>query len=398
MATRFLVHIGNDFPEISWVSEGAAGAWSEPAHGSLNQLAALTGERPVDVLVPAEQVFLTEVQIASRNRRKLLQALPYSVEDQLAGDVDEYHFALGQSLGNDRYLVAAVARSTMDRWMAAFVEAGLEPRCMTPEILAVPLEAGAASVVVSGERALVRCSFGAGYAVGLSEAGAYLQLEQGLSCLTVFDPQQSWTPPADLEVKQMGVRSSVTGLLAAGLDRSPPLNLMQGEYHRQGERAERATRVWRWVALVAALAFGLEVSGRWLDYRSLENELGNLNQEAAQILNEAFPDVGRVVNPRVQMDQRLASLRQSSGIGGNGFLYLLRATGPTLVAAKDLEIRSASYRGGDLILEVHANSLAAIEALRQRIMDTGSVQIALESATTLESGADAKLRIGGAAP
>ena len=61
-----------------------------------------------------------------------------------------------------------------------------------------------------------------------------------------------------------------------------------------------------------------------------------------------------------EVNRELAALRQASGLGVDGFLYLLRATGPTLLAAQWLEICSASYRSGDLTLEVHAGSLAAI--------------------------------------
>ena len=392
---RYLVHIGEDFPNVCWVHEQAGGDWSEPVSGTLQQLAALAGDSPVEVLAPAEEVLLTEVTIASRQRRRLLQALPYSVEDQLAGDIDDYHIALGQSLGNDRYLVAAVSRATMDRWQSGFVEAGLLPHSLMPDSLAVPLDPGSATVVVSGDRALIRCAFGSGYAVRLAEASAFLALEQDLSRLMVYDPEQRWTPPADLEVRQVDISTSVLALLATGLGRSPPLNLLQGPYHRQGERAERAARVWRWVAVVAMLAFSLEVTGRWLDYRGMHKELALLQQESRQILTTGFPNIKRVVDARSQMDSELSALRQASGIRKDGFLFLLRAIGPTLLSAPGMEVRSASYRGGNLIIELHADSLASIETARQRIITASPVQVELEFATTLENGADARLRITG---
>ena len=392
---KYLAHIGEDFPRVSWICEGATGVWSDPVHGSLQQLAALAGDSLVDILVPAEEVLLTEVTIASRQRTRLPQALPYSVEDQLAGDVDDYHVALGQVLGKDRYLVAAVARASMEQWLGAFGDAGLLPHSLIPENLAIPLEADTATLIVSGDRALIRCSVSSGYAVQLSEANAFLQLESDLTRLRVFDPEQKWIPAAELQIQQVSLRSSITALLASGLENAASMNLLQGEYHRQGERAERVARVWRWVALVAVLAFSLEVTGRWLDYQTLHQELDGLQQESVQILKTAFPDIGRVVEPRTQMDRQLADLRQATGMGGDGFLSLLRAIGPTVLSAPGLEIRTASYRGGDLTLEVHASSLAGIEAVRQRIITAGEVQVALESATTLESGADARLRITG---
>jgi len=232
--------------------------------------------------------------------------------------------------------------------------------------------------------------------VQLAEADAFLQLETGLDRILVFDPEQRWTPALDLPLEPMASQQSVMTLLASGLELPPILNLLQGPYHRQGERTERAVRVWRWVALLGLLAFGLETTGRWLDYRSLAGELEVLQLEASQILTTTFPDIGRVVDPRRQMEQRLAALRQSSG-GGGGFLSLLRAIGPSVLTASGLEIRSASYRDGDLTLEVHASSLAGIEAARRRIINDTGVEVALESATTMEHGADARLRISGVA-
>jgi len=43
----------------------------------------------VVVLIPAEEVFLSNVTLPGKNRNKLLKALPYAVEDQLVDDIDE---------------------------------------------------------------------------------------------------------------------------------------------------------------------------------------------------------------------------------------------------------------------------------------------------------------------
>ena len=49
------------------------------------------------VIVPSEDVLVTTVTLPKMNRSRLLQAIPYALEEQVIEDVDTMHFAAGIS-------------------------------------------------------------------------------------------------------------------------------------------------------------------------------------------------------------------------------------------------------------------------------------------------------------
>src|SRR5262245_32490046 len=86
--------------EASWILADARGsALSAPQSGPLEQAAARAGGRLVCVLVPGTDVLLAEPEVPVKAGTKLQQVVPYALEEQLAQDIDDLHFAIGKRSG-----------------------------------------------------------------------------------------------------------------------------------------------------------------------------------------------------------------------------------------------------------------------------------------------------------
>lgn len=57
--------------------------------------------KEIIILVPAEDVLLTIVQLPDMSKTRLLEALPFALEDQLIADIDTLHIAHGKKLPKD---------------------------------------------------------------------------------------------------------------------------------------------------------------------------------------------------------------------------------------------------------------------------------------------------------
>ena len=90
---------------------------SRLATGSIEQAAGEIGDRKVIVLVPATDVLTTSVHVPIRSGAKLRAALPFALEESLADDVEDLHFAAGTPRESGRLPVAIVARDKMDAWL-----------------------------------------------------------------------------------------------------------------------------------------------------------------------------------------------------------------------------------------------------------------------------------------
>src|ERR1700730_15788832 len=104
----------------TWLGAGARGAAAGPAQaGPLTLAAARAAGRRVCVLVPGTDVLLAEPDVPVRAGAKLQQLVPYALEEHLADDIDDLHFAIGRRAGEaSRAPVAVVARALLDEWLA----------------------------------------------------------------------------------------------------------------------------------------------------------------------------------------------------------------------------------------------------------------------------------------
>src|SRR5256885_16375661 len=102
-----------------------------PQSGPLSLAAPRAVGRRICVLVPSTDVLLAEPEVPTKAGMKLQQVVPYALEEQLADDIDDLHFAIGKRAGDSaRAPVAVVARALLDEWLAALRASGPEPEAV----------------------------------------------------------------------------------------------------------------------------------------------------------------------------------------------------------------------------------------------------------------------------
>ena len=87
--------------------------------GELVQAVPLAVGRRVAVIVPASAVLVTESDAPARSAAKLLQVIPFALEERVADEVENLHFAIGERAPDTgRVPVAVVTRARIDAWLA----------------------------------------------------------------------------------------------------------------------------------------------------------------------------------------------------------------------------------------------------------------------------------------
>ncbi len=343
-----------------------------------------TGRR-VLVLVPAAEMLLTQVTVPSNNRQRVRKAVPFALEDTLAEDVDELHFALGRQDGQQQWPVAVVARERMDAWLARLHEAGLLPDRLVPESVALPLTLGSSSLLLEEEHALLRDQPASAQVVTADTLAGLLDLmtarnEEGIE-LRVWHcggELPTWLAPVSAKVEPCD--GGPLAVFAQGLAESEnPIDLLQGAYSRK-EQYSQLWRPWRAAAILLLVSFLVAGVQQGLHYRQLKTESADLTARIEQIYRQSFPS-GRVVNPRVQMEQQLTALRRQQGAGGGDFFGLVGKMGGALAAAQGIELVSASFRDGRLDLELTASDIQTLDKLKQQLTAAGGLSVDIQSAT-----------------
>ena len=383
----------------------------------------LSGQ-PVTVLVPAEDVLLTRVELPLRNRQRLLQAVPYALEEELVDPVEDLHFAPGTigGAGADCTPVAVARHDRMQQWTRDVDAAGLYAPVLIPDVLALPRPDNGWTLFMAPERVLLRTAAHEGLALDPRNLMLMLQGMLATSSAATEDAAQAVTDDQQREVVIYAagrepdkdllkllrdhfaepVIIHVDGLLEtlhAGAEGTPrpdtraPLNLRQGVYTCRSER-QRLWHTWRPVAGLAAAVMIMQFSLNVWEFQRLGAQQRAVQEEAERVFREAFPDIGRVVNMPVQARQEMAALRQQAGGSEQGFLWLLTHLARAMEPGSGVELTAISYQGGRLELQLRGPSLAAIEAI-QRGVPEQMISAEIQSVSSQQDGVDVRLSMRG---
>jgi general secretion pathway protein L len=369
-----ILYIRPEGPRTSqwrWCALDEAGE-RRPGSGALADAASLAVGRRVILLVPGEHVLLTRAQVPLRARARAAAAVPWALEDRLVADVETLHFALGGLDAGGEWSVAVIEREYLETWLQACTEAGLAPHAAVPEPLALPQpEAGSWTALEEGDRVICRTGPATGFACALPLLPGVchsLETPDSVAVHRAGEPLE-WPSPID---GQLQVRESLADPMqafAAAPDRDA-IDFLQGPYSRR-ERIGRVWRRWRAPAALAAVLLVLLAVNWTVAYRELGQRQQALQAAAEQILRAAVPDVGRVVDPRVQLKNRLDALRGNAGDDETGLLTLLERTGPVLAKRGDVTLTGLDWRNRTLDLSVEAKELQVVDRLQRDLQAAG---------------------------
>ncbi|HET6545889.1 MAG TPA: type II secretion system protein GspL [Rhodanobacteraceae bacterium] len=395
MPDRLLIRLAAD-GDLRWLRQSADGRASGAGTSGAPPAAVLASTREILVLVPAEQVLLTEARLNARNRAQLHKALPYAVEDQLLNPVEELHFAAATARG-DRVGVAIVAKATLRAWLAGLAEAGIRPDCMLPESMALESAPDVAVAMIENDRAIVRLAPWSAFACGPDELAGWLDRCRASSTMRPLDVHDFRAAAAlDLPVPVATYRERQTAPLAflARGAAAPALNLLTGEFaprHRQ----MRGARWWRWAAVLAAVVVLLAGIKMAVEVARLSGESARLRSAMRDEVHKAFPELGAAelarIGPEQLMRGRLDRLR--GGAESSGLLRLLAQIAPVLGSTTRIQTRGIEYRNGTLELGLRAPDVATLDNLRARFAALPGLEVEVTAANPGEAGVDGRIRI-----
>ncbi|OGI42065.1 MAG: type II secretion system protein GspL [Candidatus Muproteobacteria bacterium RBG_16_64_11] len=339
---------------------------------------------------------MTRVNLPTRQRAKILQALPFALEDQLLGEPETLYFSY-RNLPDGSLAVAVTAQERFQGWLAAFKAAGLHLVGLCPVTLRPPLEEGCWSIGFDAEEVYVRSGELAGFAcpVSLAAPPAVLRAalreagEQGRAPreLIAYNPPAQFSSAAWSEA--LGLPVSVREQPAAG---PAPFNLLQREFAPSGElreslRAMRPAAIMLGAWLIAAVALNL-----W-QWWSLASDQRAARAEMTELFQKSFPEAKTVVDPGLQMERNLAILQANSGmVAPSDMLSLLNKTSQILQGNPQTKLRGLQYGDGALTLDLNFPDFKVMETMKNALAGRG-LQVEILSANSRGTGVDTRLRL-----
>ena len=406
MAEHFILQCHDkSCKRVTWSSKG--GGVIEAGEGSLSEASQIAKGRRTLVFIPAVDILITSVNIPTRNRQRLLQAIPFALENELTQEIGNLHFAAGTMGSDNTTPVAIISREKLDEWLEKLDSAGIEPLGIYPDLLGLPLDDDAWSVYQDDKTLQIRTNDNLGSSVDAINGGDFLSLaiqqagESAPRRLTHYQLKENpntldlatIAPDCEVTVKEIDSRPHLTTLLADSLNEKEQLNLLQGEY----QRVDKMTLQWkRWLpaAALGLILVVLSIGTSIQEYFSYKSQNVELQGQIRATFQQAFPKIKRIVDPRTQMEQQLKIMQQGQSGNFAQFASLFAPAASVIKESPNTSLDNISFRDGQLNLQLIIKELQALERLKKAI-ESKHLNVEIRSANASDNQVTSHLRITG---
>ncbi|VFN04011.1 MAG: general secretion pathway protein L [Candidatus Kentron sp. G] len=407
MPEKLFIQLHPDKPEVTWLRRGTA---KGPVVSRVGPLSDLSGEGTdcrVIVFVPGADVVLLSANVPPMSQQRMSTAVPFALEDQLAGDLDSLHFAFGRRSGKEPLPAVVVDHACITAWLSRLEEAGVRPDVLVPEILALPFMPNTWTIFVDGETALVRSGLLSGFAVdppnlalvvrdALLRAGGnapgQIRLLPGARGTGTEAEDSPFPESLDCKIVEGSREPDKLVVLSTHFDEQHAINLLQGAYSREAGIGE-IWRAWRVPIILVMVWLVVWIGGLLMDIADLSERNRLLTAEIETVYRQVFPDARKMNNLRIRMERSLDEHRKTGKQGAIGFLDLLGRIGIYLQSAKNARLTHLYFRSGELELRLEMTDLQAFDRLEAQLTRKAGLTVEVLSATTRENAVTGHLKI-----
>jgi general secretion pathway protein L len=394
-----------DEAQAEWLVMDTSGARrGNLESGELSAAAQAARGRKTIVLVPGTDAVLAEPVLPLKSGAKLAQVVPFALEEQLATDVEDLHFALGKREGRPGTPVTVVSHERMQAWRSALSAAGLDPEALYAETAGIPETPNSVTLLIDGGRVYVRREASPGAVLEVEPLIEALQLalasgSEAREHVTIYVTEADYERERDL---LEGLREFTASLqlkllpdgplplIASHVLRGTPVNLLQGRYAVK-RKLQISLAPWRYAAVLAAVFVACHLglkAWQYFHYRSVE---ARLDAQIAEVFQQAMPGapVPEPLAARRMVEARLAQLRGTGPV--SEMMTTLAMLSEAIASTPDTRIEALSYRNNTTDLRVLAPSVDALDRIRQVAAQRG-MNATLESANPRDSKFEGRLQ------
>ena len=384
--TYFIQLFDDQLQECNWLRFNERTPVGQARQGDLTEILTEAASSRLVLILPAASVVLHKVSILAKSRSQIEAALPYALEDELASDIEQMHFAyhtLDKQSGNQ--LVAVVDRDLVQRLRALIIQYQFESVTLLPQMLMIPWQADSWTLFVQREQALLRKDLSDGYAMDVIAMPELLTTEREL-----YKQQHDSESAPELNIYNFSPDQEVEGGSLLGGDSEAlavmarywldnpdqEINLFQGEY--QIVRPMRdLLRQWGMAAGIAVIALVIYLMNVAVDNYLLARERDALEASMHSLYETIFNEKP-ADDPADDMRKKLVALGSETGGDSNNFISVILVSGKEFLADSQTSITRLRYTGNGVEVDLETTSIEQLEKLQQKLI-AASVQAELKA-------------------
>ncbi len=387
--TLYISHYGSD---LTWLIRRPElpeelGQGNSEALGLALERALGQGNHRARLIVGGPQVVARSLSYLEKEKRHLRKLMPFQLEEEVIGDIDQFHFALGKAqdgvvnvIYTERARLAELFAqlAEMNVEIVQALPAGLMPDIPQPEATdESPVDIWA----IHRQDDLVSIHYGPsqGFTVTANNFAAAVELLLKAQNRVDNLPHLSLSAPDEnqLEALEQALPASLAGAsgstrIASLWDFEPGtdcIDLCQGEFS-QRLPIERWWKAWRTVAIAGAAAVVVYIATLLISINQLQNQNLEIRKDIEQVFRTIVPN-----GPANDPERRLRIMARDLEPQGEGsqVMPLLAEVLPKVQSQGDITLKGVYYtaESDELSLNLQAGTFNAIESLRGGIESAG---------------------------
>ena len=405
MADTLLIHYSPDSPDQSvWSMVNAEGALTTKlTRGNISEAAGVANNRKVIMLLDSNFIHLDNVQLPTKNKQKLLNAVPFALEDNLADEIEDLHFVISKTVNSDTTAVACINRTTLDNILSLCAEANITLDAILPDALCLTADINQWAILFFNESAHIQHNILSALSVERTYYKTVLNHAidnddtKTLTKIILFQLQDEELEQLEndkltqTEVIHVAYNDHPLVVFCGHYKQAMALNLLQRDYKPVRKGSTHFKR-WRLAAAMAFIWLTMHLGNIAYQSNKLETSNQALRAQIINIYKESFPESKKIVNARVQMEQKLDALRDGSGADETGLISLLNDSHQAFSANKGVTIKSLSFRNNSMDITVTSKDLKSVEQINKRL-NTDKLKSEIVSSTAENNIVKGDLRI-----
>jgi len=350
----------------------------------------------VIVTLPAEHVLSMACQVPGRSVGQIRRALPFMVEEFITTDIDAMHLASGEVRRGAPVQVNVIDRTLLEDWLNCLSALEIHPDYLFSEAAVLPVADRQASLMLDGDRALLRTPDQAAavdrdnlaLALGALDVDRLVVVYGNLSDLELGELAQE----LDVESAPDAGADSVLEYVAGHWKTAAPINLLQGEF-KPRQPMNPLWQRWRPAAALAAVWVGVALTAMTAEAFYASYRADALEAASVELYRDIFPDEQRVINARRQLQAKLGERPDG---GAAGFIGYLGPLADAMTPATRLQSVNYTAERGELAVDLLIDGFEALDRLKEALAGQG-VGVEITSAEQTDTGVRARVRLSGAA-
>ncbi len=414
MSDTLLIHYNiEDKGRASWALCNDAGELtSKISSGSLADLHALSSNHISIILLNSQCLHINELQLPTKNMQKMLKAVPYAIEEFIAGDIENFHFVASKTKANhttnSTTCVVGIDKATLQAVIAQFQEANIFIEKIIPDALCLAANDQQWAALNFQDYSYLQIDRLNGMIIP-HDVLPYI-LENELNDETRKKPEKillfceaenttAFDSIAfdDTAIERINISYNTHPLVVfcGNYKQALPLNLLQHEFKLKS-KSSGYWKQWRLAAALAASWLLLHLGVTAFQYNKIKEENSVTENKIEKIYKSTFPESRKINNARRQMEQKLKELKSASGNASQGLLFMLEESFSSLnQETKDVTFQSFTFRNNRLDIGLDSKNLQAIENLNKKLNSSQTIKSEISSSSSEKNIVKGNLRIEG---